>query len=143
MTINGVIIDPAFVGMILAIGGVIWNMMRMSGRFATLELKVDTMWDLQWKRAASEAVKAGIATRNSPVIINDEAKGWAEPLLPAMRDFYLTLGRRMSDGDLMLEIVRRFDDDIITQICIPHGLSEGACILLIKQALEDAYGEKK
>lgn len=106
-------------------------------RLGQLQLKVDTMWMFQVNRMQSEAVIAGVAKVNSPITVSDEAKKWMTPLVAPIRDFYAKLGRRMSDAELMLEIERRFGDQILRDVCIPHGLAHGACLLIALQAIRD------
>jgi hypothetical protein len=108
-----------------------------AGRLAKMELKIDTVWDFQIRRAQSEALMQGVATKNSPVTVTDEAKQWMKPLLMPIREFYSKLGRHLSDRELVIEIERQFGDRILNEICIPHGLSAGACLLIALQAAKD------
>ena len=107
-------------------------------KIPAMEVKIDTVWKFLMKRALSEALVQGVATRNSPVRVTDEAKRWMSDLLPAIREFYATLGRQnITDEELAMEIEGRFGDLILHEVCIPHGLFMGACLLIAIQAVKD------
>jgi len=103
---------------------------RSSARFAKLELKVDTMWGFQMRRAMSEVVDKGIGTMNSPLIFNDDARKRLEPLKDDLISFYQKLPPATPDGEVLLAIEKDFGDDLLDRVCIPCGLSHGACLLL-------------
>ena len=112
---------------LVAILGIIW----LAGwRLAKLEVKVDTMWDFQLRRAVSEGLHQGAMTRNSPVEVTEEAKAWMRPVAQELREFYKRLGRRLDERTLTLEIERRYGDRILEEVCIPRGLYQGACLLI-------------
>ena len=73
---------------------------------------------------------------NSPIKITDEAKCWMEPLMGPITEFYLGLGKDLSDHDLCLEIERRFGERMLREVCIPHKLDQGACLLIAVQAVK-------
>jgi hypothetical protein len=124
---------------VMALLGVIWV---AAVKITAMEVKIDTVWGFLMKRAMSEALVQGVATRNSPVKVTNEAKQWMAPLIGPIREFYATLGRRnMSDEELALEIERRFGDRILHEVCIPHGLYMGACLLIALQALKGTTPE--
>ncbi len=121
---------------IISLLGVIWI---SAVKITTLDVKVETIWSFLMKRALSEAIVQGVATHNSPVRVTDEAKRWMSDLIPPIRDFYAKLGRRnITDAELAMEIERRFGDRILNEVCIPHGLYMGACLLIAIQAIKEA-----
>lgn len=124
----------AFMPLIVACAGLMMWITKVAGRLSKMELKVETTWDFLMRRAVSEAVMTGVAVKNSPVVVNDEAKKWMKPILGPIRDFYKSLGRKMTEYELMMEIERRFGEQILDEVCIPHGLSQGACLLIAVQA---------
>lgn len=95
-----------------------------------LEPKVDTIWEFAMRRGAVEAIQRGIATMNSPVVISEEAKTWMQTLAAPLREAYETEWKDLPDTDLAMEIERRFGDQIVRQVCLPHGISNGVCLLI-------------
>lgn len=115
---------------------------KLTWMFAQMSIQVNTMWNFQIRRSVSEAVDKGILTVNSPIKIrdlhgkqttmeiSDEAKAWMAELSKELRKFYNRLGRNLNDSQLLLEIERRYGKEILDKVCIPHGLFEGACLLI-------------
>lgn len=110
----------------LTIGGLLY---QITTRLARLELKVDTMWDFVMRRALAEGVAKGIGTLNSPFLLVDEAKVWFEPLRDDLHKFYRERGFRLSDKEMFQAIEREFGARLLVDICIPHKLYAGACVL--------------
>ena len=98
-------------------------------KLARIELKVDTMWEFQLRRAFSEAVSAGIATSNSPLQFTQDALAKLAPIKEELHDFWRS-HKRMNDADVTLAIERHFGDLLLTQICVPCRLSHAACLLV-------------
>lgn len=69
--------------------------------------------------------------------VSDEAKTWLRSIAKPLKDFYLSMGRHMSEGELYLEIERRFGDEIMRKVCIPHGFNLGACLLIARAVAEE------
>ncbi len=98
-------------------------------KLAKLEVKVDTMWDFQMRRAFSEAVKTGVATMNSPLHFDQEVRENLAPIRDELQQFWKTHHTvPMLDFIIMLET--KFGDQLLKEICIPRGLSHGACLLV-------------
>jgi hypothetical protein len=120
---------------VMALLGVLWI---LAVTITAMEVKIETVWGFLMKRALSEAVVMGVATHNSPVRVTDEAKRWMSELMPPIREFYAKLGRRnITDAELAMEIERRFGDRILHEVCLPHGLYMGACLLIAIQAVRE------
>lgn len=102
-------------------------------KFTRLEVKVDTMWDFQMRRAMSEGLREGVLKHNSPIAPTPEALAWLDSLKHELQSFYAKLGKRLSDRDLAIEIERRFGRKILEEVCIPHGLFQGVCLILAKE----------
>jgi hypothetical protein len=121
---------------VVSLLGLLWV---FAVKVTKMEVKIETIWSFLMKRALSEALVQGVATHNSPVRVTDEAKRWMSDLIPPIRDFYAKLGRRnITDAELAMEIERRFGDRILNEVCIPHGLYMGACLLIAIQAVKEA-----
>jgi hypothetical protein len=136
MTAEEVGVAANWVLTIMSLLGVVWI---SAVRITSLQVKVDTIWSFLMKRALSEALVQGVATRNIPVQVTYEAKRWMGDLIPPIREFYSKLGRRnITDAELAMEIERRFGDRILNEVCIPHGLYMGACLLIAIQAVKEA-----
>ena len=106
---------------------------RMAARFGALELKVDTMWAFQMRRAMSEVVEKGIGTINSPLIFSKEARGALEPIKAALIDFYdnkVTEDEKLNDSLFLLAVERVFGKELLELVCVPCRLTHGACLLL-------------
>lgn len=125
------------VSILTAIFASIFSHTQWRERFAKLEVKVDTMWDFQLRRAESEAVKLGIGRKNSPFKLDDKAKEWIKPLEQKLKTFFAEKGCKLSDRDLAIEIERNFGEEITSVVCIPKGLSDGACLLIALAVMKD------
>jgi hypothetical protein len=116
--------------------GVLWLGVATT---TALEVKVEKIWSFLMRRAVSEALVQGVATRNSAIRLTDGAKRRMSDLIPPNKGFYGKLGHRnITDAELALEIERRFGDRILNEVCIPHGLYMGACLLIAIQAVKEA-----
>lgn len=130
-------LDPIWIAMISLALTVLGIAFAAGSRISALTVKVDTMWGFQLRRMQGEAVNAGFATVNSPITPTDNAKRLVAPLMGPVREFYVKIGRRMSDADLMLEIERRFGDDILRKVVIPNGMPTGAALFTILESLKE------
>ncbi len=102
----------------------------VSVRLAKLELKVDTIWDFLVRRAFSEAIEKGAATMNSPITITPESSALMQEMRPALRIYYCEHGYKLSDSELMLDIERRFGNELLQKVCIPNKLTADAVMIL-------------
>lgn len=118
------------VAIVVPLVGLAYGWFAFGGRFAKIELKVDTIWDFHMRRAMSEAAQRGFGSLNSPFTIDTKAQEWFASLANQLRDFHARLGRRLSDSELALEIERHYGTQILKEVCIPNGLSQGACLLI-------------
>lgn len=100
-------------------------------KFTRIETKVDTMWAFQMRRAFSEVVDTGIGTLNSPLQFKPEVMHMLDPIKDELVAFQMasTLQGR-TDSETLLEIERVFGNRLLTSVCVPAGLSHGACLLL-------------
>jgi hypothetical protein len=128
MTIETLMAGCALIGSAISILTVLYF---MTTKFARLELQVETMWAFQMRRAFSEVVTSGIGTVNSPLMFTEEAKRFLEPIKNELVAMWENgeLSKR-TDGETLLEIERVFGNRLLTMVCVPCGLSHGACLLL-------------
>jgi hypothetical protein len=100
-------------------------------RFAEYGVKIDTLWDFMFRRAAAETVQRGLGTMNSPIVINDHAKSWFDGMKDELRVWYSDGGHSgLGDRDLMIAIEQHFGDRMLREVCIPNDLMQGACLLI-------------
>jgi hypothetical protein len=112
------------------LAGLIGFIIKNSIKFGALELKVDTMWAFQMRRAMSEVVATGIGTMNSPLLFSDMARDALDPIKDDLINYYNHHLVSKGDADALLEIEREFGETLLTNVCIPCKLSHGACLLL-------------
>ena len=110
----------------------LFTIVKVSMRVAALELKVDTMWGFQMRRSMSEVATTGIGKMNSPLQFSDEAVERLEPIRDELVSWYKTRPphERRGDASLLIGIEQEFGDRLLNMICIPCGLSYGACLLV-------------
>jgi hypothetical protein len=106
-------------------------------KMTKIEVKVDTMWDFQLRRGWSELAIKGKARANSPLVLNEETKEWMGDLAQELKAFYSKLGRHLNDRELAIEIEQKYGDQILRKVCIPNGLSEGACLIIALQVAKE------
>lgn len=113
---------------------------KLSETLATIQVKVDTMWEFIMRRAKSELVAQGMGTMNSPLFFTPAAKAAIAPLEGELRRWYDNDPRlsTLSDTELAIELEREYGDEILTLVCIPHKLFMGACLWI---AIEAARGD--
>jgi len=108
-----------------------------SVKLATLQVKVDTMWEFTLRRAKAEAVHLGLATLNSPLVVHPRAKEIFGEILNDLRDAYKQLGPSVTDEEMALKFEQLFGDRLLKEVCIPCGMHMGACLVLAIQVLRD------
>ena len=128
----------AAVGAVIALGGAIGFLVKLSARLGALEVKVETMWQFQIRRAFAEVVSSGVATVNSPLTFDPEALKLLDPIKLKLREFGRKLGPEIPVTVALMEIEREFGDALVRDVCIPRQLTHGTCLLM---ALAVARGE--
>jgi hypothetical protein len=98
---------------------------------AETRLENKTLWDFQLRRGALEAIGNGVATKNSPLTVREEYLAVSKELGEPLREFYRKLGRpAMTNAELAFQIERHFGSRIVDNVCVPLGLSYGACLII-------------
>lgn len=95
-----------------------------------MEVKINTMWDFQLRRGEAEAIARGVALRQSPLAISPEARTWIASLAQDLQRLYHTFDPSISDNALALAIEEHYGDALVETVCIPHGLTAGACLII-------------
>jgi len=138
MTAEQVTAWSGLVVAIIALFGVVY----VAGvKMARLEVKVETIWDFLLRRAMGEAVKQNLGTVNSPLTITEDAKQFFAAFANDLREFYKSCDPKQTDGQLMLEIERRFGERLVTEVVIPNQLDDrGACLLVALSIAKEQAG---
>jgi len=124
---------------IAAIVGLFVGMLSIFMTVGQLKCQVSTLWEFHVRRGTVEAVKIGWGTVNSPFHISATGFEAALPFLTKFLPFYAGLIKKnpkMPERELMLRFEAEFGDFIMEQICIPKGVSQGACLIAILAACE-------
>lgn len=109
-------------------------------KFATLQVKVDTMWEFTLRRGKSEAIRDGLAVMNSPIKPKPEALELMAPLADELRAVSAKSGV-VSDADLAAQIEMSLGDKMLHKICIPNRMALGACLFLAVEYLKSLRRE--
>ncbi len=119
--LTGLCVSLTSLGSVIYLAGV---------KLATLQVKVDTMWEFTLRRGKSEAVRAGFAEMNSPIVATSEGLAKLAPVAAELHELAASLKPDMSDADIAIEVERRLGDKILRHVCIPNGFFLGACLFL-------------
>lgn len=102
---------------------------HLKGDFYELKQNVITLSDFIFRRGIAEAVINGSAKMNSPVVVTEEAKSLFADLKPDLKKL-AQANANASDSELGFLIERKWGDFILKKICIPRGMTQGACLLI-------------
>jgi hypothetical protein len=117
------------VAIVASLGSGLMVLVVQVTKLAKLELKVDTLWDFMMRRAQAELVRGGLGTLNSPVAINEQARKLFAPMKSELMNFY-DVNFGLPESEMMLAIERQFGERILKEVCIPGGITNGACLLI-------------
>jgi hypothetical protein len=123
-------LTPAEIGALAASAVALLSVAGLVFKLGALSTKVDTMWEFQMRRALSEGIQRGIVQVNSPAIVVPEALEWMQGMADELRQFYDSIGKRLTDTELAIEIERRFGERILHEVCIPNKLYQGVCLII-------------
>jgi hypothetical protein len=115
---------------------ILWDQKKQNDKTETDQ---KTTWSFLMRRAQSEAVQKNVGVI-SPRLVIDKA---SYDLFPDDLRTKMVLElqphcRTMSDGAFMLEIERRYGDEILHRVCIPAGLNSGACLWVAADLIRNA-----
>lgn len=95
-----------------------------------MNVKIDTMWNFQVRRAMSEVPERGIGSQNSPLAFTEDARRALDPIKDELIKFNETELKNKDDAEALLAIERQFGERLLDLVCKPCSLSHGACLLL-------------
>ena len=99
-------------------------------KIAKIEVKVDTMWDFMMRGDKVLTVRAGLGEVNSPLVFNQKALDYMNPLATELKAFYSSKGYKLNEKDLTLEVGRLFSDTLFHKVCLPNDIALGVAILI-------------
>jgi hypothetical protein len=120
----------AFVSIVALAVTMLGFVIRTSIRLGALELKVDTMWGFQMRRSMSEVITSGQGILNSPLVIKSDALEHLKPLKSDLQKLYQEQHSTIGDASMLLKIEEKFGDIILDLVCLPCGVSYGACLII-------------
>lgn len=92
-----------------------------AARFAKLELKTDTMWDVFVKGARLEAQRAGVVQQQSALRLNPDLTPHFGPLRDKLLELYReAIQERLSDNEIVLIFAAKFSDELIERLVVPN-----------------------
>ena len=118
---------------------------RLTEDVAALMADTKTMWQFMVRRGQVEAMRKGWGEYSSPFQINGVAFEVVLPFLTTFLPWYATtLAARpdISDGELSAKLEAKFGEFIVEKICIPQGVTEGACMVAIIEVCRHEYEKK-
>ena len=122
----------AFSALLVSIMTIATVIYSSATRTAKLEVKVDTMWAFQMRRAVSEAVSSDLADLNSPLAFHPDTLRVLDPLRDRLQTF-VREHRSLKTLDLLFALEQQFGADLLVDFCIPLGTYQGACLLAALQ----------
>jgi hypothetical protein len=131
------------IGVIVAINRVYIRITLVENKLSTAISDIDTLQIYLLKRGAEEAVQKKLGTLNSPLVFHSDVVNQFMGLTVAndIRKFVKTSNNvALPDPKLAFEIEKKFGNDIIKQMCVPMGVTMGACLLMV---LDIAKNERR
>ena len=117
----------AFLAWIFGFGGRIG---RLEAAVEAVKRDVTTIWQYAFDRGVVSTLKRGWAMENSPMELTKLAIEAMAPIAPILKTWYATAGfQKLTNEELALEIQRQFREKIRDEVCKPHGLDDGTCLI--------------
>lgn len=126
MTLTDFGIVIAILTGLVSLAGVIYGSIWKT---AQIELKLDIIWSYIMERGMASMITSGLGTLNSPLIISDEAIAWFAPMEKELKSIYKKY-TKLDDYKLGFEIQKSLGDRMLREICIPHKITNGECLLI-------------
>jgi len=97
------------------------------------------MWGFFVGRAGVEIMSKGWGTTHSFIKLNQQGLDIIKPFLPKFIAHYTQMVEQgKTENQMFYETEKKFRDFLIEKICIPHNVSNGACVVMILQACKDS-----
>lgn len=123
---------------ITAIASVLSVLVIHITKLATLELKVNTLWDYLMRTAFGEATDRGVGTMNSPFLINDDVLHWFDYMKSDLKRVYRECQyKKFSEREMIIEIERQLGERIMKEVCMPRKVYHGAALLIAAAVAKD------
>lgn len=105
------------------------QMNKLGLELADVKVKAETVWDVFVKQAVNGIVSTGLGTMNSPLYINQEARGWLKPMESELRDWY-SKNKELGERDQIVGLELNFGRRLLEEVCIPNKQIYGVCLLI-------------
>jgi hypothetical protein len=106
---------------------------------AQMNVKVETMWQFQFRRAISEGSQAGSLKVNSPVKPSEKLAAMFEPMRADLTKWYQTVAQE-SDFDAAVKLEFAFGERIMKEVAIPNDLNHGVALIGALSVAKQANG---
>ena len=118
-----------WLGALAIVGAFFAWLWSVASQQAVLKLKVETLWAFLFRRGVIEGLQKGWITENSPVELVQAAIKAMEPVAPKLKEWYEKEGKVLADIDLIFHIEDKFGEVLMNEVCKPHLLSNGICLV--------------
>lgn len=105
---------------------------RISWILSELKTKVDTLWEAQLLDWQSQANKAGLMVKNSPIQTTDKLLKEYGDLYHELKIYYDSIGKEISEEELIYLIVKEYGKQIFETAYKDFG----ACVAALAHAVK-------
>lgn len=126
MTYEEIGVVVAIVTGLLSVGAIAYSSVH---RTAQIELKLDIIWSYIMERGMASMIANNLGTLNSPLVISDDVIAWFAPMEKELKALYKKHSK-LDDYKLGFEIQKSFGERMLKEICIPHKVTNGECLLI-------------
>jgi hypothetical protein len=98
-------------------------------RIARIEERVEIMWLFLIRRGMVEALTKGVLEKNSPVKMPPAIYEAHRSFFREIREHYERYWEHLTDIELAIAVEKNFGEKLVQEICIPHSLDHGACLV--------------
>ena len=134
---NGLAILGMFVTAIATSVGILFKVLGLSYKFGALVERVDLLFMMLFNRGQLDAIQKGWGTKNSPFQITTEGIDAIAPLLNQFIPWYGQLIHNrpgITEVQIFEAFERQFGTFIIERVCLPHHISNFACLIAVLEA---------